>query len=136
MDRSTCYLYRTYSNLNRCDDYTSAKTVIQIGLLDFTFFPEHPEFYASYKLIIKKNFFVYSDKLRLSVVGLTHIDLAAEEDHRYGIDTWAFFFKAQTWEDLKMLAHNNTDFQEAVVTVYQLTQKEKIRQQKAQLQQK
>ena len=129
VDRSTCYLCRTYSNLNRGDDYTSAKTVIQIGLLDFTLFPEHPEFYATYKLINEKNFFVYSDKLRLSVVDLTHIDLVTEEDRRYGIDAWASFFKAQTWEELKMLAHNNPDIQEAVTTVYQLTQEEKIRQQ-------
>ena len=94
VDRSTCYLCRTYSNLNRGDDYTSAKTVIQIGLLDFTLFPERPEFYATYKLINEKNFFIYSDKLRLSVVDLTHIDLATEEDRQYGIDVWASFFKA------------------------------------------
>lgn len=129
VDRSTCYLCRTYSNLNRGDDYTSAKTVIQIGLLDFTLFPEHPEFYATYKFINEKNFFVYSDKLRLSVLDLTHIDLATEEDRLYGIDAWASFFKAKTWEELKMLAHNNPGIQEAVTTVYQLTQEEKIRQQ-------
>ena len=128
VDRSTCYLCRTYSNLNHGDDYTSAKTVIQIGLLDFTLFPERPEFYATYRLINEKNFSVYSDKLRLSVVDLTHIDLATEEDRLYSIDVWASFFKAKTWEELKMLAQNNQDIQEAVVTVYQLTQEEKIRQ--------
>lgn len=129
VDRSTCYLCRTYSNLNHGDNYTSAKTVIQIGLLDFTLFSERPEFYATYKLINEKNFFVYSDKLRLSVVDLTHIDLATEEDRLYGIDVWASFFKTRSWEELKMLAQNNQDIQEAVVTVYQLTQEEKIRQQ-------
>lgn len=128
VDRSTCYLCRTYSNLNRGDDYTSAKSVIQIGLLDFTLFPERPEFYATYKLINEKNFSVYSDKLRLSVLDLTHIDLATEEDRQYGIDTWATFFKSATWEELKMLAHNNDDIREATSTVYQLTQEEKIRQ--------
>ena len=74
-------------HLNHGDDYASAKAVIQIGLLDFTLFPERPEFYATYKLINEKNFFVYSNKLRLSVVDLTHIDLATEEDRLYGIDT-------------------------------------------------
>lgn len=129
VDRSTCYLCRTYSNINHGDDYTSAKAVIQIGLLDFTLFPVRPEFYAAYKLINEKNFSVYSGKLRLSVVDLTHTDLATEEDRRYGIDVWASFFKAKTWEELKMLAYNNQDIQEAVATVYQLTQEEKIRQQ-------
>lgn len=32
---------------------------------------------------------LYSDKLRLSVVDLTHIDLAIQEDMRHGIDRWA-----------------------------------------------
>ena len=129
VNRSTCYLCRTYSSLNHGDDYNTVKPVIQIGLLDFTLFPERPEFYATYKLINGKNFSVYSDKLQLSVVDLTHIELATEEDRLYGIDLWASFFKAATWEELKMLAHNNNDIQEAVATVYQLTQEEKIRQQ-------
>ena len=129
VNRSTCYLCRTYSSLNHGDDYNTVMPVIQIGLLDFTLFPERPEFYAKYKLINEKNFSVYSDKLQLSVVDLTHINLATEEDRLYGINLWASFFKATTWEELKMLAHNNNDIQEAVATVYQLTQEEKIRQQ-------
>lgn len=129
VNRSTCYLCRTYSSLNHGDDYNTAKPVIQIGLLDFTLFPEHPEFYATYKLINEKSFSVYSDKLRLSVVDLTHTDLATEDDRLHEIHLWASFFKATTWEELKMLAHNNTDIQEAIATVYQLTQEEKIRQQ-------
>ena len=129
VNRSTCYLCRTYSSLNHGDDYNTVKPVIQIGLLDFTLFPERPEFYATYKLINEKSFSVYSDKLQLSVVDLTHIELATEEDRLYRIDLWASFFKATTWEELKMLAHNNNDIQEAVATVYQLTQEEKIRQQ-------
>ena len=129
VNRSTYYLCRTYSSLNHGDDYNTVKPVIQIGLLDFTLFPERPEFYTTYKLINGKNFSVYSDKLQLSVVDLTHIELATEEDRLYRIDLWASFFKAATWEELKMLAHNNNDIQEAVATVYQLTQEEKIRQQ-------
>ena len=63
------------------------------------------------------------------MVDLTRIDLATEDDKLHGIDLWASFFKATTWEELKMLAHNNDDIQEAVATVYQLTQEERIRQQ-------
>lgn len=35
-------------------------------------------------------------------------------------EVWASFFKAKMCEELKTIAHNNPDFQEAVATVYQL----------------
>lgn len=44
-----------------------------------------------------KNHILYSDKLMLRVIDLTHIDLATEEDQAYGIDHWARLFKASTW---------------------------------------
>lgn len=77
-DRSLCYLCRSFDNLNVGDKYISVKPVHQISFLDFTLFPEHPEFYATYKFLNIKNHTVYSDKLSLSVVDLTHINLATE----------------------------------------------------------
>ena len=65
---------------------------------------------------------VYSDKLCLSVVDLTHIDLATEEDKRYHIDQWAALFKAATWEEIKMIARQNDYLQEASKAHYKLTQ--------------
>ncbi len=62
-------------------------------------------------------------------MGLKEIELATEEDRHYKIDLWARFFKAGSWEELKMIAENNTDFQEAITTTYQLSQEEKIRMQ-------
>lgn len=126
-ERSVSYLCRTFDNLEKGENYMDVRPVIQIGLLDFTLFPKYPEFYATYKLLNEKNYSLYSDKLRLSVVNLTCIDLATEEDRLYQIDQWAAFFKATTWEEIKMLAQNNNDIMEAARTVYQLTQDEKIR---------
>lgn len=48
---------------------------------------------------------------------------------QYGIDHWASLFKATTWEELKMLAKSDKYLQDAVDSVYVLTQDEKIRQQ-------
>ena len=76
-----------------------------------------------------KNHRIYSDKFCLSVLDLTQIDLATKEDRAYRIDRWAALFKATTWEELKMLAKNNQSIEDAVTTVRQLTQEEKIRQQ-------
>lgn len=100
--------------------------------MDYTLFPEHPEFYSTYQFLnVKnvKNHTLYSDKWRISVLDLSRIDLATEEDRQYQLDHWAALFKAKTWEELQMLAQNNHYFKEASETVYQLTQEEEIRQQ-------
>lgn len=127
VERSLSYLCRSFDNLQAGEEYQSVRPIIQIGLLNFTLFPEHPEFYATYQLLNVKNHSLYSDKLRLSVLDLTQIKLAAEEDKQYQIDYWASLFKATTWEELNMLAQNNEDFAEASATVYQLSQEERIR---------
>ncbi len=49
----------------------------------------------------------------ISVLDLTNIDLATEEDKSYNIDKWASLFKAQTWEEIKMLAEKNESIDEA-----------------------
>ncbi len=128
-ERSLCYLCRVFDNLNRGEDYEDVRPAIQIGLLDFTLFEDSPEFFANYYLMNEKNHRIYSDKFRLSVLDLTHIDLATKEDRAHQIDRWAALFKAATWEELKMLAENNRYIEDAVATVRQLTQEEKIRQQ-------
>ena len=128
-DRSLNYLCRCFDSLKEGESYTSAHPVIQIGLLNFTLFPEYPEFYATYKFLNVKNYTLYSDKLCLSVLDLTHIDLATKEDKQYQLDYWAALFKSTTWEDLKMLAQNNEYIRQASETIYQLSQEEAIRQQ-------
>jgi chromosome segregation ATPase len=42
---------------------------------------------------------------------------------------WASFFKAETWEAIKMLAEKDPYIKEAAAGVYRLTQEDKIRQQ-------
>ncbi len=128
-DRSLSCLCRSYDNLRPAEKYQTVRPVIQIGLLNFTLFPQHPEFYATYKFLNVKNYTLYSDKLRLCVLDLTRTDLATEEDRRYQINYWATLFKAATWEELKMLSQKNEYIGEAAETVYQLSQEEKIRMQ-------
>lgn len=126
-DRSLSYLCRSFDNLKSGELYQNVHPVIQIGLLNFTLFPEYPEFYATYQLLNVKNHTLYSDKLRLSVLDLTKINLATKEDKLYQIDYWASLFKSTTWEELNMLSQGNEYINEASNTVYQLTQEEKIR---------
>ena len=79
-DRSLSYLCRTFDQLYSGQSYLLALPVIHIGFLDFQLFSDYTEFYATYKLLNVKNHKVFSDKLCLRVVDLTHIDLATEED--------------------------------------------------------
>ncbi len=126
-ERSLSYLCRTFDNLNSGEQYTAVRPAIQIGFLDFTLFPEHPEFYSTYQLLNIKNYTIYSDKLRLSVLNLTRIDLATREDRLYHIDRWASLFKAATWEELKMNAKQDEIMNDASDTIYQLSKDEMIR---------
>ena len=127
-DRSLAYLCRSFDQLYQGQKYEEALPVIHIGFLDYTLFPDTPEFYATNMLMNVKNHRIYNDKFRLSVVDLTQIKLATEEDKAYEIDHWARLFKAKTWEDIKMLAEKNEYLQEAAQSVYMANAEEIIRQ--------
>ena len=126
-ERSLGYLCRSFDSLNSGQEYLEVKPVIQICFLDFTLFPENPEFYSTYMFKNIKNNTIYSDKIRLSVVDLTKTDNATEEDIRYGIDNWAKLFKATTWEELKEMSEQSDFLREASEAYYRLSEDEKIR---------
>lgn len=128
-ERSLTYLCRNFDQLSRGEDYIHVKPVIHIGFLDFTLFKDHPEFYATYKMMNEKNHQVYTDKFVLSVVDLNHTELATREDREWKIDYWASLFKATTWEELKMLAQQNSILEDAVETIYELTADETVQEQ-------
>ena len=126
-DRSLSYIHRSFDGLNRGMGYGEARAVRQIAFCDFTLFNEAPEFYATYKLINVRNpGLVYSDKFVICNIDLTRTDLATEEDRRHGIDKWALFFKAGTWEDMKMLAAEDETMERAIAGMWKLTEEEMI----------
>ena len=127
-DRSLSYLCRSFDQLYKGDDYTEAKPATHIGFLNFTSFPDKPEFHARYKLLNLKNHRVYSDKLSLHMVDLTHIELATVEDKAWKIDYWARLFTAKTWEDLKMITENDIHMEAAAKEMYVLSADELIQQ--------
>ena len=69
----------------------------------------------------------YSDKLKLSVLDLTRIDLATEEDKKKELDYGAELFKSETWEEICMLAEKEPIFSEVATEVQKLSKEEKIR---------
>lgn len=127
-DRSLSYVCRSFDQLYRGNEYEEALSVIHIGFLDFTLFPDYPEFYSSHMLLNVKNHHLFSSKIKLSVIDLSKIELATEEDKVYKIDYWARLFKAKTWEEIKMLAKDNESMEEAVNSIYLANADELVRQ--------
>lgn len=117
-DRSLIYLCRSFDTLNRGMNYSDIQPVYHIGILDYTLFPEYPEFYACNMLMNIKNHKIFNDKFLLNVLSLNQIELATDEDQFWEIDIWARLFKAKTWEEIKMLAENNEVLTEAAETIY------------------
>ena len=131
-ERALSYTCRSFDQLNHGEKYGQVLPVVHVGFLNYSLFPEYPEFFANYELAntSSPNYsYLYSDKLRISVVDLTQIELATEGDKNHDIDLWARVFTATTWEEIEMLAQNNEYLKEAVSGVRQLTEDEKIRQQ-------
>ena len=129
-DRSLSYLCRAFDQLQSGQEYEEILPVIHIGFTDFTLFPSEPEFYATYRMInVNNHSQVYSDKFTLSVVNLTQIDKATEEDQASKIDYWARLFKAQTWEELQMLAQNDEYLQAAATSIRIANEEEIVREQ-------
>lgn len=128
-NRSVYYLARTLSSLDTGEDYNLLKPVLQIGILDFNFPKDNEEFYQQNFLMNQKTHKVYSDKLQINVLCLSKIENATEEDIFCGLYEWAKIFKATAWEELKALAANNQVFENTIVTIAQLSEDEKIRQQ-------
>ena len=102
--------------------------MFQIGFLDFTLFPEHPSFYSTYRFSDIVKHYEFTDKLTIAVVDLTNIALATNDDRKYNIDKWAKLFKAQSWEDIKMIAAQDINISSAAATLYQLSEDERIQQ--------
>ena len=128
-ERSLIYLCRSFDQLYRGQEYADALPAIHIGFVDFTLDKENPEFYATHMLTNVKTQRVYSDKFILSVVDLSKIELATDEDKTYNIDRWAKLFKAKTWEELKMYVIDDEYLTETAHSLYQANADDIVREQ-------
>ena len=128
-ERSLSYLARSYDNVAKGDEYINVKPVYHIGFLNYTLFPESPEFFSKYRMMNIKNHHVYTTKFNLYVVDLTQIKLATQEDVDTGLVYWTQVFKAKTWEELRQMAERNQELQEATEALYVYNQDEIVKEQ-------
>ena len=123
-ERSLSYLCRCFDNLGSGHGYLHVKGAVHIGFLDYTLFPDYPEFYATYRMINERTGQLYSSKFRISVVDLTKRNLATKEDISHHRDLWAAFFKATEWGEVMALAKKDENISEAAVTLKKLSDDE------------
>lgn len=128
-ERSLQYLCRLYDSLNKGDDYIDTQTAIHIGILDFVLFKDESRLLDSYRLMNVKTNKEYTDKFQLYILCLPKVNTPDDEDRLYHTDTWAKFFSAKTWEDLKMLIKEDEGIEAAVETAEKLLSDDRIREQ-------
>ena len=76
-ERSLSHACRSFDQLNHGEGYGQILPVVHVGFLNYSLFPEYPEFFTTYELAntsCPDYSYLYSDKLRISVVDLTQID--------------------------------------------------------------
>ena len=116
--RSLSYLCRRFDNAARGQDYNLVKPVYHIGFLDFTLFEDHPEFFARYQLRNVKDNYLYTDNFNLYVIELNHTDMATAEDKASQVDLWAKLFKANSWEEIKMITKDNPSLNSTAESIF------------------
>ena len=128
-DRSLFYLCRAFNELGKGKDYTNLKTTIHIGILDFTLFPDAPEFYSEYLLMNTKTHKIFNRKFALRVLDLTQLEKVSEEEKETDLYYWAKLFQSRSWEEITMLAEKNEAIREAASTIKKLNADERIKMQ-------
>lgn len=128
-ERSLAYLCRAFDQLDKGEKYLDVKETIHIGILNFTpkDFPE--KLYLDYFFCNLDTAHKYSDKMSIRMLQLNQLGNKEDERKWPELYRWACLFKAQTWEEMWMLAEKNETIKECVFTYKELTADEKARMQ-------
>ncbi len=129
--RTITYLCKTYDNLKSGEEYDLVTPSLQLSILDFDLFDGIEELCSRYYLINENIEYLnrYTDDFGVITLNLRQMInpkvLAREGDSE--LYQWAKFFKAKTWEELRMLAKENDQINNCVCSVAKLTAEEKFR---------
>lgn len=128
-ERSLTYLCRSFDQLEKGEDYMEVKETMHIGILDFTpqGFPE--KLYLDYYFYNLNTEHKYSDKMSIHVLELNQLENEENEREMPELYNWARLLKAETWEEMLMLAEKDKTIRECVLTYKELSADEKARMQ-------
>ena len=69
---------------------------------------------------------IYSDKVSILMLQLNQLGNSEDEASMPELYHWAQLFRAETWEDIHMLAEKNESIREGIVTLHKLSEDEKV----------
>lgn len=134
-ERSLTYLCRMFDHLKEGQGYSDLKPCIQIGILENDVFksddPRYTgDFYSEYQILHMKKHTGYCGKFKICVLSLNHLDevLENERKNHNGLYYWAKLFTVKSWEELKMIASEDSRMASYVTTVRKLSAEEKVAQ--------
>ena len=129
-DRTVIYLCRTFTEINHGTLYENVKPVWQVSFCNFTIFKDSPAFVSEFKLLNPRDVRqVYTEKFRITNINLTAIDLAEEKYKKSGLVRWCRLFKAESWEELKMIATEDSMMEQSISSIWQLAKEANVREQ-------
>lgn len=123
------YGFTMYTNLKTGQDYSECKPSYHIGFVKKSPFADDEQFYSNFILMEEKTHRVYSGDFRISMINLSHVENATEEDRQSGLYDWTRLFLATEWEELVKMAQQSEVLGRAIVTLAELSEEEQIRQQ-------
>ncbi len=128
-DRSVFYLCKMFTDMKKGLDYTLAKQSIHVGIMMKSPIPEDAALYNEYALKNRRTGYEFTGKIALHVLDLSCLDQVPEEERDSVLYYWACVFKAKTWKEILAMAEQSESIKKAVVTLRELSEDEKIRQQ-------
>ena len=127
--RSMLYWSRTYDRLKKGEEYALLLPAVHIEILNFSLFPDEPEFYSEYRVKNVRTGRDYSDALRILVLDLTSRHLADNSEKEQRLLKLANIFKAESYDELEELCLDEEASREIAMAVRKLSEDERIRMQ-------
>lgn len=125
--RSLYYTCDMYVDLHSGEDYMNALPCIHIGFVNTSPFPDYHEFFSKYRLVNEENGHVYTSDLQIIMIQLDQVEKVDTAMKNTDIYRWTKLFTATKWEEVFQMAKESDVMQEAVVTLKNLTDDEKIK---------
>ncbi len=116
-------LCRVFSgSLPKGGGYDRLPSAIHIAIMDCDLFPKGDprnteDFLREFHLQDTKNHQNYTGNFRLDMVSLKYLENADDKDDPNSLYRWAKLLKAATWEELTMIANNNTYMESVAASV-------------------
>ena len=127
--RSLYYACDMYVGLEKGENYGDCRPTYHFGFVKRSPFKDDEQFCSNYVLTEKKSGRIYTGDFQIGMINLSQIENATKEDRESGLYDWVSLFRAREWKELMELSKRSEALGNAVVTLAELSDDEKIRQQ-------